>query len=46
MTEGMPVTFNHYYPERHVIGSVGQTVHGMEVQIRTRRDSGWAGPGR
>jgi len=34
MTEGMPVTFNHYYPERHVIGSVGQTVHGMEVQIR------------
>jgi long-chain acyl-CoA synthetase len=34
MTEGMPVTFNHYYPERHVIGSVGQTVHGVEVQIR------------
>ena len=34
MTEGMPVTFNHYYPERHVIGSVGQAVHGMEVQIR------------
>ena len=34
MTEGMPVTFNHYYPERHVIGSVGQAVHGMEIQIR------------
>jgi long-chain acyl-CoA synthetase len=34
MTEGMPVTFNHYYPERHVVGSVGQVVHGMEVQIR------------
>ena len=32
MTEGMPVTYNHYY--RHVVGSVGQPVHGMEVQIR------------
>ena len=34
MTEVMPVTFNHYYPERHVVGSVGQPVHGVEVQIR------------
>ncbi|HVN25220.1 MAG TPA: AMP-binding protein [Syntrophorhabdales bacterium] len=33
-TECMPITFNHYYPERHVVGSVGQPVHGMEVQIR------------
>jgi long-chain acyl-CoA synthetase len=34
MTEVMPITFNHYYPERHVVGSVGQPVHGVEVQIR------------
>jgi long-chain acyl-CoA synthetase len=33
-TECMPITFNHYYPERHVVGSVGQPVHGMEVEIR------------
>ncbi len=33
-TECMPITFNHYYPERHVVGSVGQPVHGVEVQIR------------
>jgi len=32
MTEAMPVTYNHYY--RHVVGSVGQPVHGVEVQIR------------
>ena len=32
MTEGMPVTYNHYY--RHVVGSVGQPIHGVEVQIR------------
>ena len=32
MTEGMPITYNHYY--RHVVGSVGQPVHGVEVQIR------------
>ena len=32
MTEGMPVSYNHYY--RHVVGSVGQPVHGVEVQIR------------
>lgn len=32
MTEAMPVTYNHYY--RHVVGSVGQVVHGVEVQIR------------
>ena len=34
MTESMPITFNHYYPERHVVGSVGQPVLGVEVQIR------------
>jgi len=34
MTEVMPITFNHYYPRRHVVGSVGQPVHGVEVQIR------------
>jgi len=33
-TEAMPVTYNHYYPERHVVGSVGQAVHGVEIQIR------------
>jgi long-chain acyl-CoA synthetase len=36
MTEAMPITFNHYYPERHVVGSVGQPVHGVEVQIRDK----------
>jgi long-chain acyl-CoA synthetase len=30
----MPVTYNHYYPERHVVGSVGPVVPGVEVQIR------------
>jgi len=34
MTEGMPVTYNHYYPERHRVGSVGTLVQGVEVQIR------------
>ena len=34
MTEGMPVTYNHYYPDWHVVGSVGQPIHGVEVQIR------------
>ena len=34
MTEGMPVTYNHYYPERHVVGSVGPVVPGVDVQIR------------
>jgi long-chain acyl-CoA synthetase len=33
-TECMPITFNHYYPEKHVVGSVGHPVHGVEVQIR------------
>jgi long-chain acyl-CoA synthetase len=33
-TEAMPITFNHYYPEKHVVGSVGQPVHSIEVQIR------------
>jgi long-chain acyl-CoA synthetase len=30
----MPITFNHYYPERHMVGSVGHPVHGVEVEIR------------
>ncbi len=34
MTEFMPITFNHYYPEKHLVGSVGQPVFGVEVQIR------------
>ncbi len=34
MTECMPITFNHLYPEFHVVGSVGQAVVGVEVQIR------------
>ena len=33
-TEVMPVTYNHYYPEKHIVGSVGQSVHCVEVQIR------------
>lgn len=37
MTEAMPVSYNHYY--RHVVGSVGQTVHGVEVQIRDETGS-------
>lgn len=36
MTEAMPVTYNHYFPERHVVGSVGQTVPGVEVRIRDK----------
>ncbi len=34
MTECMPITFNHLYPEFHVVGSVGQPAIGVEVQIR------------
>jgi long-chain acyl-CoA synthetase len=34
MTEAMPITFNHFYPERHRVGSVGHPVHGVEVEIR------------
>ena len=34
MTEAMPISYNHYYSDRHVVGSVGQPVHGVEVQIR------------
>jgi long-chain acyl-CoA synthetase len=34
MTEAMPVAFNHYYPEKHVVGSVGHLHVGVEVQIR------------
>ncbi len=45
MTEAMPVTYNHYY--RHVVGSVGQPIFGVEVQIRdkvgNRKESGQEG---
>ncbi len=34
MTEAMPLTYNHFY--RHVVGSVGQAVHGVEIQIRDK----------
>lgn len=34
MTECMPITFNHYHPERHLVGSVGQACYGVEVEIR------------
>jgi len=34
MTEAMPITFNHLLPEFHVVGSVGQPVYGVDVQIR------------
>ncbi len=34
ITEAMPITYNHYYPERHVVGSVGQPTAGVEVEIR------------
>jgi acyl-coenzyme A synthetase/AMP-(fatty) acid ligase len=34
MTEVMPITFNHYDPEKHMVGSVGRPVLGVEVQIR------------
>jgi len=34
MTEAMPLTYNHYY--RHVVGSVGQPAHGVEIQIRDK----------
>ena len=34
MTEGMPFTFNHFYSERHVVGSVGQAIHMVDIQIR------------
>jgi long-chain acyl-CoA synthetase len=34
MTEAMPTTFNHFYPEFHTVGSVGPVIHGVEAQIR------------
>lgn len=38
MTEAMPITFNHFHPEFHVVGSVGQACFGVEVQIRDASD--------
>ncbi|MFH0977320.1 MAG: class I adenylate-forming enzyme family protein [Spirochaetota bacterium] len=38
MTESASiVTYNHYYPDRHVIGSVGTPAPGVEVQIRDEK---------
>ncbi|MFC1867403.1 class I adenylate-forming enzyme family protein [Thermodesulfobacteriota bacterium] len=38
MTEAAPmVTYNHYHHYRHVIGSVGTPVPGVEVQIRDEK---------
>jgi long-chain acyl-CoA synthetase len=34
MTEAMPVTYNHYYCHR--VGSVGQPIFGVEIQIRDK----------
>jgi len=34
MTEAMPITFNHFHPQFHVVGSVGQACYGVEVEIR------------
>ncbi len=34
MTECMPITFNHFYPDKHVAGTVGQSCYGVEVEIR------------
>jgi len=34
LTEMMPVTYNHFHLERHLAGSVGQPVFGVEIQIR------------
>jgi long-chain acyl-CoA synthetase len=34
MTEAMPVTYNHFYPEKHVVGSIGGGVHRLELEIR------------
>jgi long-chain acyl-CoA synthetase len=33
-TEAMPITFNHFFPDRHVVGSVGQACHMVEITIR------------
>jgi long-chain acyl-CoA synthetase len=34
LTEAMPNTYNHFYPEKHVVGSIGQAFPGVEIQIR------------
>jgi long-chain acyl-CoA synthetase len=36
LTEIMPVTYNHYHLARHLPGSVGQPVFGVELQIRDK----------
>jgi long-chain acyl-CoA synthetase len=37
LTEFMPITYNHYHLEHHVAGSVGQSVFGVEMQIRDKQ---------
>jgi long-chain acyl-CoA synthetase len=34
LTEMMPLTYNHFHLDHHVAGSVGQSVFGVELQIR------------
>jgi long-chain acyl-CoA synthetase len=34
LTEFMPITYNHFHLEHHRSGSVGQTVFGVEMEIR------------
>jgi long-chain acyl-CoA synthetase len=36
LTEIMPVTYNHYHLDHHLPGSIGQTVFGVEMQIRDK----------
>ena len=36
LTEMMPITYNHFHLDHHVSGSVGQTVFGVEMQIRDK----------
>jgi long-chain acyl-CoA synthetase len=37
LTEMMPITYNHFYLEHHLAGSVGQPVFGVELQIRDQQ---------
>jgi long-chain acyl-CoA synthetase len=46
MTETMPITFNHFHPEFHVVGSVGQPCFGVEVQIRDAANGNILDPGQ
>lgn len=46
MTEAMPITFNHFHPEFHVVGSVGQPCFQVEVQIRDAGNGNVLEPGQ